>query len=92
MSTIEKLSITLPSEMVSAIKARVEAGSYASTSEVLREAIRLWLQQEEEHEERMASLRARVERSLNDPRPNLTSAEMRERLDALYARHQNSNR
>jgi len=92
MSTIEKLSITLPTEMVTAIKARVEAGSYASTSEVLREAMRLWLQQEEEYEERMASIRARIERSLNDPRPNLTSAEMRERLDALYTRHLNSDR
>ena len=48
MSAIEKLSITLPSEMVMAIKTRVEAGSYASTSEVLREAMRLWLRQEEE--------------------------------------------
>jgi antitoxin ParD1/3/4 len=92
MSTIEKLSITLPSEMVTAIKARVDAGSYASTSEVLREAMRLWLRQEKEHEERMASIRAQVEQSLNDPRPNLTSTEMRERLDALYARHQNSDR
>jgi antitoxin ParD1/3/4 len=88
MSTIEKLSITLPQEMVSAIKSRVEAGSYASTSEVLREAMRLWLRQEEEHEERMAVLRSRVQQSLADPRPNLTSAEMRDRLDALYARHQ----
>ena len=36
----EKLSITLPAEMVSIIKARVQSGSYASTSEVLREAVR----------------------------------------------------
>jgi antitoxin ParD1/3/4 len=88
MSTIEKLSITLPQEMVSAIKSRVEAGSYASTSEVLREAMRLWLRQEEEHEERMMVLRSRVQQSLADPRPNLTSAQMRDRLDTLYARHQ----
>lgn len=88
MSAIEKLSITLPQEMVSAIKSRVEAGSYASTSEVLREAMRLWLRQEEEHDERIAAIRARIRQSLSDPRPNLTSAQMRDRLDALYARHQ----
>lgn len=87
MSTAEKLSITLPPEMVTAIKTRVEAGSYASTSEVLREAMRLWLRQEEEHEERIAAIRARVQQSLTDSRPNLSSAEMRDRLDALYARH-----
>lgn len=88
MSTAEKLSITLPSEMVSAIKTRVEAGSYASTSEVLREAMRLWLRQEEEYEQRIAAIRSRVQQSLNDPRPRLTSEQMRSRLDALYTRPQ----
>lgn len=84
---VEKLSITLPTEMVNAIKSRVEAGSYASTSEVLREAMRTWLRLEEEHEERLSSLRAQVQQSLNDPRPNLSGKQVRERLDALYAKH-----
>jgi antitoxin ParD1/3/4 len=90
MATTEKLSITLPPEMVNAIKARVDAGAYASTSEVLREAMRLWLRQEEEHEEQMVSIRARVQESLDDKRPNLTSGQMRDRMHALYARHQAS--
>lgn len=77
MATTEKLSITLPAEMVTAIKARVDAGAYASTSEILREAMRPWLRQEEEYEERILSIRARVQQSLDDPRPNLTSGEMR---------------
>lgn len=85
MATTEKLSITLPPEMVSAIKARVDAGDYASTSEVLREAMRLWLRQEQEYEERMSSIRARVRQSVEDTRPNLTRSEMRERLDSRYA-------
>lgn len=84
---VEKLSITLPTEMVDAIKSRVEAGSYASTSEVLREAMRTWLRLEEEHEERMEGLRARVRLSLEDPRPNLSGKQVRERLNALYAKH-----
>ncbi|WP_349644471.1 ribbon-helix-helix domain-containing protein [Rhizobium calliandrae] len=37
----EKLSVTLPSEMVAAIKSRVDAGAYASTRKVLRAAMRL---------------------------------------------------
>lgn len=85
MATTEKLSITLPPDMVSAIKARVDAGAYASTSEVLREAMRLWLRHEQEYEERMFSIQARVRQSLDDTRPNLTGSEMRERLDARYA-------
>ncbi len=84
---VEKLSITLPTEMVNAIKSRVESGSYASTSEVLREAMRTWLRLEEEHEERLSSLRAQVQQSLNDPRPNFSTKQVRERLDTLYAKH-----
>jgi antitoxin ParD1/3/4 len=43
-----------------------------------------------EHEIRLVLIRAHIERSLNDPRANLTSKEMRERLDALYARYRKS--
>jgi antitoxin ParD1/3/4 len=82
----EKLSITLPSEMVMAIKSRVESGDYASTSEVFRAAVRVWLRQEEEYEERIASIRARVQASLDDPRPNLTGKEVRQQLDAFFDR------
>jgi antitoxin ParD1/3/4 len=84
---MEKLSITLPTEMVNVIKAEVEAGTFASTSEVLRAAMRAWMRQEEEHKERMESIRARVKASLEDPRPSLTSAQMRQELDALFAKH-----
>ena len=63
---VEKLSITLPSEMIDAIKSRVEAGSHASTSEVIREAMRTWLRLEEEHQERIEGLRARIRHSLED--------------------------
>lgn len=75
----EKLSITLPPEMLSAIKSRVTNGDYASTSEVLREAMRLWLRKEEEHVERMAAIRARIQQSLDDPRPRVP-------VDAAFAR------
>lgn len=67
----EKLSISLPSEMVAAIKSRVDAGAYASTSEVLRATVRVWLREEEEYQERIATIRQKVKASLDDPRPNL---------------------
>lgn len=84
---METLSITLPEEMIDAINARVESGAYASSSEVLKQAMQLWLRQEEEYEARMAAIRARVKASLDDPRPSLSSAEMRAELDALFAKH-----
>ena len=40
MAGIERLSITLPADMARLIRAKVEEGSYASNSEVIREAQR----------------------------------------------------
>ena len=42
MAEIERLSIALPAPMADAIRRAVEAGEYASTSEVIRDALRLW--------------------------------------------------
>ena len=41
MSTIERMTITVPSEMAAILRQSVDGGEYASTSEVVREAIRL---------------------------------------------------
>lgn len=42
MPTIERLTVTMPADMAALIKAAVEEGDYASTSEVIREALRDW--------------------------------------------------
>jgi antitoxin ParD1/3/4 len=47
MSTVEKLSIALAPEMAEAVRSAVNAGVYASTSEVIREALRDWRQKRE---------------------------------------------
>lgn len=52
MPDIEKISIALTGEQVSAIRAAVDGGEYATTSEVIREAIRDWqVKRELRHEE-----------------------------------------
>ncbi|MGY5802927.1 type II toxin-antitoxin system ParD family antitoxin [Rhizobium sp. LEGMi12c] len=84
----EKLSISLPSEMVAAIKARVDAGSYASTSEVLRAALRVWLREEEEYQQRIAAIRQRVKTSLDDPRPDLSMQDIDNWIETLAAEKQ----
>ena len=38
----ERITITLPPDMLSSIKQKVSSGSYGSTSELIREAMRLW--------------------------------------------------
>ena len=78
----EKLSITLPPEMVAVIREQVDTGRYASVSEVLRHAMRSWMREEEEHTERLAAIRARIARSLDDPRPAVPLDEAMGRLEA----------
>jgi antitoxin ParD1/3/4 len=42
MADIQKVSVALTSEQVATLRAAVEAGEYATTSEIVREAIRDW--------------------------------------------------
>ena len=42
MPDVQKISIALTGEQIGALKAAVETGEYATTSEIVREAIRDW--------------------------------------------------
>ena len=42
MAKVQKISIALPKEMIADIRYAVDSGQYASTSEVIREAVREW--------------------------------------------------
>lgn len=80
---MEKLSITVTEEHAEAIRGRVESGEYGSVSEVIRAALRLLDKDESLHQERIESVRRRIQASIDDPRPSLSSDEVRESLDEL---------
>lgn len=84
MPPAEKISITLTRDMLRAVRDSVEAGEYASTSEAMRDAVRIWQRQRIEDAERLASIRARIRRSLDDPRPDLGEDEVEARLAKLH--------
>jgi antitoxin ParD1/3/4 len=42
MATVEKVSIALTQDLASLVRQAVESGEYASTSEVIRDALRDW--------------------------------------------------
>ena len=52
----ERITITLPSEMLASIKDKVHSGAYNSTSELVREAMRLWQKKEDEHKARLKAV------------------------------------
>ena len=88
MKATEKFSISMPLDMAGDLRASVEAGEFSSASEAIRDAIRLWRRQRLEDAERLSLIRARVHRSVYDPRPPLTPDEVAAHLDALAARLQ----
>lgn len=57
MPNIQKLSIALTTEQVAALRAAVEGGEYATTSEVVREAIRDWQAKRALHQQDIHQLR-----------------------------------
>jgi antitoxin ParD1/3/4 len=85
LSSADKISITITPDMLRAVRESVESGDYTSTSEAVRDAVRVWLRQRLEDRERLAVVRARVRRSLDDPRPDLDDEEVDARLKALFA-------
>jgi antitoxin ParD1/3/4 len=86
MPTTEKLSITLPRDMAEMVRGKVQAGAYASNSEVIREALRLLQEQEGLKAQKLAWLREKVERSLADPRPSGEANEVFARLEERQRR------
>jgi len=82
MQNVERLSITLPTEMARLIRAKVEEGGYASNSEVVREAMRAWQVQEKLRADQLASIRAKIAEADADPRPSLTEEDVDKHFEA----------
>ena len=83
-SSIEKISIALPPEMVAQVRQAVETGEYASSSEVVRDALRDWthkrhLQQQGVEELRQLWLEARSSQT-----PGVPADEVLDRLERKY--------
>jgi antitoxin ParD1/3/4 len=57
MPDVQKISIALTGEQIGALKAAVQTGEYATTSEIVREAIRDWQFKRELRQEDLKRLR-----------------------------------
>lgn len=64
MSKVEKHSVALTPQLAATVRAAVEAGDYATTSEAIREAIREWTERRELRAAKLAELRAAVDKGL----------------------------
>ena len=86
MSASEPLHVTIPPDYAAALRDAVAAGEYASLDEALADALSAWSRREDEHEEELAWIKAKVRASIADPRPSLSLAEVRAHMDAVFAR------
>jgi antitoxin ParD1/3/4 len=66
MAEIERLTITLPADMAALVKGAVEGGDYASSSEVIREALRDWKMKRALQLQELATLKADIDQGLSD--------------------------
>ncbi|MBA4043447.1 MAG: transcriptional regulator [Erythrobacter sp.] len=61
MSKLERITVTMPAEMAAKLRAAVERGEYATTSEVVREALRDWSDEQERADRDNAAIRAMLD-------------------------------
>jgi antitoxin ParD1/3/4 len=74
MAEIERLTITLPAEMAAVIRNAVDDGDYASSSEVIREAIRDWKMKRALRLQELAALKSDIDKGLADLAAGRTQA------------------
>ena len=57
----------MPAEMAAKLRAAVEEGSYATSSEIVREAVRAWVEKEERRQAELTAFRTEIEKGLAGP-------------------------
>jgi antitoxin ParD1/3/4 len=66
MAEIERMTITMPPELAEVVKQAVAKGDYASTSEVVRSALRDWKMKRAVQIEELTSLKRDIDKGLAD--------------------------
>jgi antitoxin ParD1/3/4 len=84
MASVEKISIALPPEMVEQVRDAVETGEYASSSEVVREALRDWTQKRSLHRQGLAELRRAWRQAVKNAEPGIGPGKVLDRLEQKY--------
>lgn len=84
MATAEKISIALPPEMVHIVRGAVATGEYASSSEVIRDALRDWTYKRNLRQQGVTELRRVWQEALTDKTPGISPNDVLDRLERKY--------
>ena len=83
-TSVEKISIALPPEMAAVVRQAVEDGEYASSSEVIRDALRDWNYKRLLRRQGVDELRQLWQQALEDSRPPVPADDVLDRLERKY--------
>jgi antitoxin ParD1/3/4 len=84
MQTVEKISIALPPEMAAQLRQAVATGEYASSSEVVRDALRDWTHKRQLQQNGITELRRVWQEARAKNGPYVPADEVMERLERKY--------
>jgi antitoxin ParD1/3/4 len=94
MASTKRLVVDLPTDLIDSMQSRVEAGDFASQSELVCTALQDWLEPEDWTETELAEVRAAVSEGVTDADAgNLIEADkvhgyLRERIKAVSDRQE----
>lgn len=84
MAAVERMTITMPAELAETLRQAVSGGEYASTSEVVREALREWTRKRDTERRELEALRAAIKAGLESG-PGVPADQVFAELRARYA-------
>ncbi len=84
MASVEKISIALPPEMVALLRQAVDTGEYASSSEVVRDALRDWTQKRNLRQQGVEELRQVWQQAIENRKPGVPVEDVLDRLERKY--------
>lgn len=84
MPTAERMTITMPTDMAETLRQTVAGGEYASTSEVVREALRDWTRSRDAERRDLEALRAAIKAGMGSG-PGIPADQVFAELRARYA-------
>lgn len=94
MSKLERVTVTMPEQMAAKLRAAVDAGEYATTSEIVREALRDWSLYQERRQaavERLRQMLVEAEAGPSYPAEQVF-AELRQRVAEKVAKDRAEDR
>jgi antitoxin ParD1/3/4 len=93
MSKVQKISVALTPELNAMVQEAVASGQYATSSEVVREALRGWGQYEKAKAQAYAHMRGLIQDGIDSgPGREIDFDEFKAELHAEFDRRQNAKR